>query len=133
MKIYNIIISLVITLVLAVIVSGQFDIYNAVAGNKLGALQTTGENSFSNVTTSSSVDALATSTTILAANTNRQYVRITNLSANDVFLGLGTTSIASKGISIAASSTYEINPLNLFKGAIYGVASATSTLLVVEK
>jgi len=99
----------------------------------LGALQTTGENSFYGLTTSSSADALATSTLLLAANNTRQYVRLTNMSGNVVYLGLGTTAVASKGISIAASSTYEINPLNLFKGAIYGVASATSTLLVVEK
>lgn len=101
--------------------------------SNLGALQTTGENSFYGLTTSSSVDVLATSTQILAANSARQYVVLTNTTSNIIYLGLGTTAIASKGISIAASSTYEINPLNLFKGAIYGVASATSTLLVAEK
>lgn len=101
----------------------------------LGALQTTGENAFYGVTINDTVVASSTaSTLVLDANNTRQYARITNISANGVYLGLGTTSVFYKGILLPAGGNYEINPLNSFKGAIYAIAtSSDSNLAVTEK
>jgi len=105
------------------------------ATQNLGALQTTGENSFYGVTVNGVVSASTTaSTLVLSANNTRQYARITNVSANGIYLGLGTTSVFGSGILLAAGANYEINPLNSFKGAIYAIAtSSASNLAVTEK
>jgi hypothetical protein len=103
--------------------------------SNLGALQTTGENSFYGVTINDTIAASSTaSTLILSANNTRQYARISNLSTDDVYLALGTTSVASKGILLTTKASYEINPLNSFKGAVYAIASTTgANLAVTEK
>lgn len=130
----NTVSKIIISLAIALSVVAIFVSLKPVTQN-LGALQTTGENSFYGVTTSSTVAASSTvSTTVLAANNTRQYASISNLSTDDIYLGLGTAAVANRGILLVAKDTYEINPLNSFKGAIYAIASTTgANLAVTEK
>ncbi len=108
---------------------------NSVNTPKLGTLQTTGENSFWGVNTqaSSSVGIYAT-TSILTLNATRQYAQLTNTGAGVIWLGFGSSAVVGTGISIATGSSYTINPLNLYKGAINAIAAtATSSLSILEK
>lgn len=96
-----------------------------------------GFNRFESNVTNSSVIVNTTSTTILAANDGRQYVLLTNDSANVIYLKLGSTATTSSGFRLNAvgtvGSTYEIKADNLYTGIITGIAAATSTVLTVEK
>lgn len=73
-----------------------------------------------------------TSSTVVASNPQRVEVTICNDDAtNIVYLGLGTTAIASKGVRLnAAGGSYTTQA---FTGAINAVAAAgTPTLTIVE-
>jgi hypothetical protein len=72
-----------------------------------------------------------TSTTILTAQA-RIYARITNLSANNIYLGLGNAAVASQGILLRQYDIFEINMLNPFYGTVYGIATAASSVLIVQ-
>jgi hypothetical protein len=101
---------------------------------KFGAINTTGVNDFYTATMSSTTPGIYATSSVLAANSNRQYARITNVGAGGVYLGLGNTVTIYTGIYLATGSSYEINPLNLYKGAITAIATtSTTTLSIVEK
>ena len=86
--------------------------------------------------------SVASSTQILASNTERAYARCTNQNANgyviSVLLGSSATSTGSTGIILApyASSTpasfFEINLDNPFVGAVYAYSQATSTITCIS-
>ena len=75
-----------------------------------------------------------TSTQVLAANPNRKYAAIVNDSSEVVYLGLGSPAVINKGIRLnARGGAFEITAVNLFCGAIYGIAAtASNNLTVVE-
>lgn len=101
---------------------------------RLGAINTTGVNDFYSATMSSSSVGIYATSSVLASNVNRQYLRITNIGAGGVYLGFGSTATVFTGVLVAAGGSYEINPLNLYKGAITAIATtSTSTLSIVEK
>lgn len=84
--------------------------------------------------TNTNVSVLATSTTVLAANSARVYAALFNDSSNVVYCYLGSGAAVNKGVRLAASGgSYEITPNNLYIGIIDCIASATSTVTVVEK
>lgn len=101
--------------------------------------QSAGANSFNRFTeveTSSSVTvASSTSTEILGKNTGRIYAAIVNDGDTDVYLSLGGTAVAGEGIRLNANGgTYEINPDNLFIGAVNGIAtSSPSSVTIIEQ
>ncbi len=78
-----------------------------------------------------------TITEVLSTNTGRIYASICNDdSSNVAYLHLAdsTSSVAvSEGIRLGAGDCYEIGPDNLYLGKVYGIASATTTLTIVEK
>lgn len=108
------------------------------------------ENSFSGgvTNTSTTVGMVATTTNpILSANTSRQYALICNNSAYPVYLHLVGLTATTTGVSVntgiplspvglttsSLNVCYEIEPQNLYLGAIVGIGASTGTVTVVEK
>lgn len=95
-----------------------------------------------NVTETTPTIANTTSTTILAANTQRRYLRIENRSAANIMVSLSgntLTGIAptatNKGIVLVANDKYESDPLFVPIGAITCYQSSggsINTVVVVE-
>lgn len=91
-------------------------------------------NTFLSATNSSVAVASATSTAIMSLNGVRQYAAICNDSANTIYLSFGSAAVASKGYRLATTQCYEINNTKGYLGAIYGIASSsTSTVTTIEK
>jgi len=86
-----------------------------------------GTNSNATVTTSNTV--------VVASNTARKYLCLVNSGSNPVFLGLGATAVADKGVYLAPNGgSFEINTDNLFIGAINGIAvGGSSNVTIFEK
>lgn len=121
-----------ITIVIAGIVGSLFG-YHGVSQN-LGAINTTGVNDYYSITTSASSTVTTSSALITSTSTTRQYLRISNDGANTVYLGLGVAAAVGKGIYIPATGSYEMNPLNLFKGTIYAISvTGNSNVTITEK
>lgn len=85
--------------------------------------------------TNTNVSVLTSSTTILANRTSRSHAVIVNDGTNVVYLSLGATAVANKGIRLNPSGgSYEINEQNLFIGEINGIAvGGTSNVTVLEE
>lgn len=72
------------------------------------------------------VSVLATSTQILTANANREYVAIINDGSTVLYLAFGNDAVSEQGIRLNASGgSYEMSGKTLFLGAINGISSAT--------
>lgn len=85
------------------------------------------------VGTPTTYTATTTSGTALAANTDRRYACITNLGTETVYLAIGATAEANKGIPIRQNERYEISSENLTKSAITAITGAsTSALAILE-
>lgn len=83
--------------------------------------------------TQASASVSTTSGSALAANANRKHATLFNNSAVDIWLGLGIAAAVDQGIPLKAGTGYEINTLNLFKGAINAIAeSGTASLAIAE-
>ncbi len=132
---------LTIILIVAILVCGGIFIKNLKAPD-FGAL-TSGYNTFSggvvNTTTEiSSTVSTSTKNLLLAADPDRQWVKIQNIeSANAITLQLRnvTSSLADGvGLTLYYKDTFEINVDNLYVGDIYAVASAsTNTVSIMYK
>ena len=102
-----------------------------------------GDNVFSGGITMSttSISNYPATNLILARNTARQYALICNETVSTLRVQLSTAVNPNQevGIPLYASSTgrgmncYEIDSSNLYLGAIYGIASATSVVSITEK
>lgn len=83
--------------------------------------------------TNASSSALTTSTLLVATSTSRNYLLITNDSANTVYLGLGAAAVSGKGIRLASGTSFEMKSgQNLFTAAIWGISTATSNVTYIE-
>lgn len=70
---------------------------------------------------------------ILPVNPQRQYALIVNNSDTEMRISLGGTPTTSKGIPLRASGGfYEITSVNLYRGRIAAICSASKTLDLVE-
>lgn len=74
------------------------------------------------------------STAVLSANTSRLYALFQNDADETIYLYLGATAVANKGIRLAASGgSYEITTTNLYTGQVKAIcASGSKNLLVHE-
>lgn len=81
---------------------------------------------FNNVTVGSS------STSIIAANAKRTYLRLTNDSNENIYITLGSTAaLMNKGISVLANGGYyEINQNNLWQGEIRGICTSGGKVMM---
>lgn len=59
--------------------------------------------------------------TILAANSNRKYVLISNNTGATIYLKLGATAVVDQGIRIGPNDFYEIRLINLWTGSISAI------------
>ena len=86
--------------------------------------------------THTEVTVLTSSTAVLSANTARRYALFINDSDTTMYLFLGATAVANKGIRLNANGgSYEmtIGQGNIYQGAVKVICSATpKTLLVTE-
>lgn len=71
---------------------------------------------------------------LLADNTSRKYVLISNNSGVTIYLKLGSTAVVGEGITLLSGGSYEINVLNLWTGSINAIRSGggTATIDVFE-
>jgi hypothetical protein len=73
--------------------------------------------------------AIATSTAAM-----RVYTALTNNGSTNIYLGLGEQATSSMGLRLnSGGGSYEILPENLFTGPIFCYASASTSLLIVNK
>lgn len=80
------------------------------------------------------VTCATTTTVLVAGNTSRKGLVITNTGANPVFLGLGEPAVLNKGIYLAANGgMWEDNEMNLFRSAINGIASSSSSNISIQE
>ena len=96
-----------------------------------------GISTFGSITTASVTVSNNATSTILSANTGRQYALITNASTTGtVRLGLNKTSdVTSQGsVILEAGESYEINQDNPYVGEIEGwnLTAGTSTVVTIE-
>lgn len=81
--------------------------------------------------TSVSVSA-ATSTTVLTGDSGRTYAVFSNDSANVIYLFLGPTATANKGVRIAVNGQYELANNNQYTGIVTAIASSSTSTLTVS-
>ena len=75
----------------------------------------------------------AASTLVLAANPKRVTLELVNDSAGVLYLGLGNAAVMNKGIPLTVKgSSYGMNSLNLFLGAIYAIGAGQQNLCFSE-
>ena len=102
--------------------------------NKVAQVVGADFNRFTTPPTNTAIACGTTSTLAVATSSGRVYVALVNDSANTVYLGLGKPAVGSNGIRLNASGgSYEIDPQNLFTGAINCIASSTSVLTVISQ
>ena len=87
--------------------------------------------------TNASSSISTVSSQVLATSTGMIYTLLINgggSSNEDIFLGLGIPAVVGKGIRLCVGCGYEINPNNLFTGAIYAISSGGGdNLTVIDK
>lgn len=75
-----------------------------------------------------------TSTAVSAANVNRKYLRIINLSDTAMYLAIGEDAVANKGIYMAAAGgLWVMNINNLSAEVVNAICSGASKKLVVQE
>ncbi len=94
---------------------------------------------FGSVTMGSAVINTTTAGTVLAANANRKYLRLENISDIQVWLGFGAAAVTNQGASLPGLGTvgriHEMSPGlgNLYTGVIRGtVAAGQGTIVYIE-
>lgn len=95
-------------------------------------------NSFSSPTQATSSLSIYSWSSVVAANSGRQYMMLCNEGPGNAYLGLGATSTFSSGshvgVRVNSGSCYEMNKNNMFTGIVYGLAStSTSTISATYK
>ena len=80
------------------------------------------EHKYSTGKAPATVNVTTSSGELVASNSSREYAAIVNDSDTDIYLALGQTAVANRGIRInSGGGSYEINWQNLFTGAINGI------------
>jgi len=86
---------------------------------------------------SAGVTVANTSTTVLAANALRKFAIIRNDSDEVVYLKLGSTALANKGIRLDKGTNpgneFKIDALNLYQGIITAICASGSKVVTVTE
>ena len=79
-------------------------------------------------------DLTTTSAEVLAENPRRKYALLVNDSDTICYLQFGQDATSNAGARLnSLGGNYEITPLNLWKGAVYGISlGVTKRLSVIE-
>lgn len=71
---------------------------------------------------------------VVALNTNRKGLAIINLSADIIYIGLGTTALINKGIALTQTgSVYEMSEYDYTTSAVNAISSGTSSLISIQE
>ena len=85
---------------------------------------------------STNYSILATSGTVLAADTSIRYARLQNVGTSPVYLELGTPAKVRYGIRLEAigndGSAYEINESNRYTGIITGISGTSGQTVMIQ-
>jgi len=82
--------------------------------------------------TNTAVTVGNTTTAILAAEPSRMHVVIVNDSDEAVYLAFGADAVLNSGVRLNASGgSYEMNPDNLYAGAINGICTSGQKVVTV--
>ncbi|AKG21245.1 hypothetical protein [Calothrix sp. 336/3] len=74
-----------------------------------------------------------TSTLVLPANNNRQYLSLTNIGENPCFLNLGISATIDAGIKLNPDGNFEMTPSSgLWRGQISAISPSTTILSILE-
>jgi len=121
---------LFILLVIVVVISNGKLSTNSVS---LGSINESQSNLFLTVATSSGMTVTTSSSLVTASSTNRSYYVIVNDGSNTVYLQFNDKdATVGSGIRLNANGgSYEINPDNLYRGAIRAIASGGSSNITV--
>ena len=71
---------------------------------------------------------------VLGDNPSRLYALLVNDGTDDIYLGMGISAIANRGIRINnGGGSFEINLTNPWTGEIYAVAAAGTPALLIQE
>jgi hypothetical protein len=96
---------------------------------------TTGTTEFNTVNETSIRISATVSTAVVSARSTRTYLRIFNDGTDDICLGLGTTANTSRGLRIAAGTSWVSDRDNIWRGTINAIAATaadTERLYILE-
>lgn len=72
------------------------------------------------------------STQLIATSTSRNFLSVSNISPNIVYLSFGGPAALNSGMALYASSTMRLDQNALYAGAIYCIASSNSSTTLLE-
>ncbi len=90
-----------------------------------------GTNTHYSIPTNSTA-TVGSSTLVVATSTSRNFIQISNDSANVVYISIGETSVIGRGIRIPVNGSFTMKSDDMFTAAIYGTALASSTISYTE-
>lgn len=73
------------------------------------------------------------SASAVASNSNRKGLILVNVSANTIYLGLGSSAVLGSGITIYPQGSFEMDEYSFTTGTINAIASAASSNLTVQE
>jgi hypothetical protein len=94
--------------------------------SKLGGLDYNRLTSFTQATTSIGMYAINKST-LLAADSGRQWVSITHLSPATCYIHFGDASSTAADMPLYGTTTFVMDETNMYRGVITALCSATTT------
>lgn len=74
----------------------------------------------------------SSSAIVVAANSNRTGLVITNLGTVNVFFGQGAAAVLNSGLALVPNGTWVMDRYTFYNGAIQAVCASTSTLAIQE-
>lgn len=81
----------------------------------------------------SAVSVGATTTQIVAANSSRKFIRLTNISDETQYFKFGASAVMSEGLTLTAGATFEMGPELIDVRVLNGIcASGSKSVTVVE-
>lgn len=84
--------------------------------------------------TPTSATVTGTSGQVVASNLSRKGLAIINLSADVIYLGLGTTALVNSGIALTQKgSVYEMSEYDYTTSAVNAISSGTSSLISIQE
>lgn len=80
------------------------------------------------------VSATVTSTEIVPENTNRQWLFLTNIGANDVFVAIGQAAVLNTGMVLRSpDGALFLDAMACPGGAINGITAAGTSLVIFQE